>query len=100
MDVRSGGRAWEPEKNTASSRRKNSRERDFLGTPSWGGVEGPSILEVRVAQAPRSTLQSLPSVATGQLTMIVGQVGCGKSSLLLATLGEMQKVSGAVFWNR
>lgn len=42
----------------------------------------------------------LPSIAVGQLTMIVGQVGCGKSSLLLATLGEMQKVSGAVFWNR
>lgn len=41
-----------------------------------------------------------PPFALGQLTMIVGQVGCGKSSLLLATLGEMQKVSGAVFWNR
>uniref|UniRef100_A0A8C6CE91 ATP binding cassette subfamily C member 8 n=1 Tax=Monodon monoceros TaxID=40151 RepID=A0A8C6CE91_MONMO len=38
-------------------------------------------------------------VPRGQLTMIVGQVGCGKSSLLLATLGEMQKVSGGVFWN-
>ncbi|KAJ8777653.1 hypothetical protein J1605_014306 [Eschrichtius robustus] len=38
-------------------------------------------------------------IPRGQLTMIVGQVGCGKSSLLLATLGEMQKVSGAVFWN-
>ncbi|XP_076589290.1 ATP-binding cassette sub-family C member 8 isoform X2 [Chaetodon auriga] len=35
----------------------------------------------------------------GKLTMIVGQVGCGKSSLLLATLGEMQKVSGTVTWN-
>ncbi|KAM4618404.1 ATP-binding cassette sub-family C member 8 isoform 2-T2 [Polymixia lowei] len=35
----------------------------------------------------------------GQLTMIVGQVGCGKSSLLLAALGEMQRVSGAVAWN-
>lgn len=42
----------------------------------------------------------LPSLPAGQLTMIVGQVGCGKSSLLLATLGEMQKLSGAVFWNR
>lgn len=42
----------------------------------------------------------LPSLPAGQLTMIVGQVGCGKSSLLLATLGEMQKISGAVFWNR
>uniref|UniRef100_A0A2K5HCU3 ATP-binding cassette sub-family C member 8 n=1 Tax=Colobus angolensis palliatus TaxID=336983 RepID=A0A2K5HCU3_COLAP len=40
-----------------------------------------------------------PSLPAGQLTMIVGQVGCGKSSLLLAALGEMQKVSGAVFWS-
>ncbi|XP_055011764.1 ATP-binding cassette sub-family C member 8 [Boleophthalmus pectinirostris] len=36
----------------------------------------------------------------GKLTMIVGQVGCGKSSLLLAALGEMQRVSGQVVWNR
>ncbi|XP_026870980.1 ATP-binding cassette sub-family C member 8 isoform X2 [Electrophorus electricus] len=35
----------------------------------------------------------------GQLTMIVGQVGCGKSSLLLAALGEMQRMSGSVTWN-
>ncbi|KAL7868121.1 hypothetical protein SRHO_G00095050 [Serrasalmus rhombeus] len=35
----------------------------------------------------------------GQLTMIVGQVGCGKSSLLLAALGEMQRISGSVTWN-
>ncbi|XP_043825903.1 ATP-binding cassette sub-family C member 8 isoform X3 [Dromiciops gliroides] len=38
-------------------------------------------------------------IPQGQLTMIVGQVGCGKSSLLLATLGEMQKISGEVSWN-
>uniref|UniRef100_A0A6Q2ZCT9 ATP-binding cassette, sub-family C (CFTR/MRP), member 8 n=1 Tax=Esox lucius TaxID=8010 RepID=A0A6Q2ZCT9_ESOLU len=38
-------------------------------------------------------------VPFGQLTMIVGQVGCGKSSLLLAALGEMQRVSGMVNWN-
>uniref|UniRef100_A0A673B7T4 ATP-binding cassette, sub-family C (CFTR/MRP), member 8 n=1 Tax=Sphaeramia orbicularis TaxID=375764 RepID=A0A673B7T4_9TELE len=35
----------------------------------------------------------------GKLTMIVGQVGCGKSSLLLAALGEMQRISGQVTWN-
>uniref|UniRef100_A0A8C5GGI0 ATP-binding cassette, sub-family C (CFTR/MRP), member 8 n=1 Tax=Gouania willdenowi TaxID=441366 RepID=A0A8C5GGI0_GOUWI len=35
----------------------------------------------------------------GKLTMIVGQVGCGKSSLLLAALGEMQRMSGTVTWN-
>uniref|UniRef100_A0A669QVN6 ATP binding cassette subfamily C member 8 n=1 Tax=Phasianus colchicus TaxID=9054 RepID=A0A669QVN6_PHACC len=40
----------------------------------------------------------LPSLA-GQLTMIVGQVGCGKSSLLLAILGEMQKISGNISWS-
>uniref|UniRef100_A0A8C9ZMT0 ATP-binding cassette, sub-family C (CFTR/MRP), member 9 n=1 Tax=Sander lucioperca TaxID=283035 RepID=A0A8C9ZMT0_SANLU len=34
-----------------------------------------------------------------QLTMIVGQVGCGKSSLLLAMLGEMQTLGGSVYWN-
>uniref|UniRef100_A0A4W3IJK9 ATP-binding cassette, sub-family C (CFTR/MRP), member 8 n=1 Tax=Callorhinchus milii TaxID=7868 RepID=A0A4W3IJK9_CALMI len=38
--------------------------------------------------------------AVSTLTMIVGQVGCGKSSLLLATLGEMQKKSGSICWNR
>uniref|UniRef100_A0A8C8J3F6 ATP-binding cassette, sub-family C (CFTR/MRP), member 9 n=1 Tax=Oncorhynchus tshawytscha TaxID=74940 RepID=A0A8C8J3F6_ONCTS len=38
-------------------------------------------------------------IPTGQLTMIVGQVGCGKSSLLLAMLGEMQTLSGKVYWS-
>ncbi|XP_068442146.1 ATP-binding cassette sub-family C member 9 isoform X2 [Clinocottus analis] len=38
-------------------------------------------------------------IPTGQLTMIVGQVGCGKSSLLLAMLGEMQTIDGRVFWS-
>ncbi|XP_054876690.1 ATP-binding cassette sub-family C member 9 isoform X5 [Poeciliopsis prolifica] len=38
-------------------------------------------------------------IPTGQLTMIVGQVGCGKSSLLLAMLGEMQAIDGRVYWS-
>ncbi|KAG7232641.1 hypothetical protein INR49_008263 [Caranx melampygus] len=38
-------------------------------------------------------------IPTGQLTMIVGQVGCGKSSLLLAMLGEMQTIDGRVYWS-
>ncbi|CAG5927304.1 unnamed protein product [Menidia menidia] len=38
-------------------------------------------------------------IPTGQLTMIVGQVGCGKSSLLLAMLGEMQAIDGMVHWS-
>lgn len=48
-----------------------------------------------------STLSNVNiKIPFGQLTMIVGQVGCGKSSLLLAALGEMQKISGTVIWNR
>ncbi|KAJ8417075.1 hypothetical protein AAFF_G00283020 [Aldrovandia affinis] len=47
-----------------------------------------------------STLSNVDiKIPFGQLTMIVGQVGCGKSSLLLAALGEMQKISGSVTWN-
>uniref|UniRef100_A0A7N9ALG1 ATP-binding cassette, sub-family C (CFTR/MRP), member 9 n=1 Tax=Mastacembelus armatus TaxID=205130 RepID=A0A7N9ALG1_9TELE len=38
-------------------------------------------------------------IPTGQLTMIVGQVGCGKSSLLLAMLGEMQTIEGILTWH-
>lgn len=39
-------------------------------------------------------------ISLGQLTMIVGQVGCGKSSLLLAILGEMQTLEGKVHWSK
>ncbi|XP_051889407.1 LOW QUALITY PROTEIN: ATP-binding cassette sub-family C member 9-like [Pristis pectinata] len=57
------------------------------GSFSWGsGVVTLSDISIRIP--------------TGQLTMIVGQVGCGKSSLLLATLGEMLKVSGNVHWSK
>ncbi|XP_048409960.1 ATP-binding cassette sub-family C member 9 isoform X1 [Stegostoma tigrinum] len=57
------------------------------GSFSWGsGMATLSNISIRIP--------------TGQLTMIVGQVGCGKSSLLLATLGEMLKVSGKVYWSK
>ncbi|XP_069376077.1 ATP-binding cassette sub-family C member 9 isoform X3 [Paralichthys olivaceus] len=47
-----------------------------------------------------STLSDIDiRIPTGQLTMIVGQVGCGKSSLLLAMLGEMQTIDGRVHWS-
>ncbi|PVD32870.1 hypothetical protein C0Q70_08317 [Pomacea canaliculata] len=38
-------------------------------------------------------------IPMGKLTMIVGQVGSGKSSLLSALLGEMITLSGAVEWS-
>ncbi|KAF7652930.1 hypothetical protein LDENG_00089660 [Lucifuga dentata] len=48
-----------------------------------------------------STLSNINiRIPTGQLTMIVGQVGCGKSSLLLAMLGEMQTIDGKVSWSK
>ncbi|XP_061084939.1 ATP-binding cassette sub-family C member 9 isoform X4 [Conger conger] len=47
-----------------------------------------------------STLSEISiRIPAGQLTMIVGQVGCGKSSLLLAMLGEMQTTEGSVHWS-
>ncbi|XP_060072663.1 ATP-binding cassette sub-family C member 9-like [Ylistrum balloti] len=39
-------------------------------------------------------------IPSGKLTIIVGPVGSGKSSLLSAILGEMITVSGTVDWNR
>ena len=35
-------------------------------------------------------------VRKGQLFAVVGQVGAGKTSLISAILGEMQKLSGSV----
>ncbi|XP_069823859.1 ATP-binding cassette sub-family C member 8 [Dendropsophus ebraccatus] len=55
----------------------------FTWTPD--GAPALSNIEIRIPQ--------------GQLTMMVGQVGCGKSSLLLAMLGEMHRISGDVCWN-
>ncbi|KAI7802325.1 ATP-binding cassette sub-family C member 8-like [Triplophysa rosa] len=48
---------------------------------------------------PTLTNIDIIKVPFGQLTVIVGQVGSGKSSLLLAALGEMQKISGSITWN-
>ncbi|XP_066489435.1 ATP-binding cassette sub-family C member 9 isoform X4 [Tiliqua scincoides] len=54
---------------------------------SWGsGLATLSNIDIRIP--------------AGQMTMIVGQVGCGKSSLLLAILGEMQNLEGKVHWSR
>jgi len=36
----------------------------------------------------------------GQLTIIVGKTGSGKTSLLLALLGEIQRTSGSVEWTK
>ena len=45
----------------------------------------------------RSFLRSLNlHIKPGQLIAVVGQVGAGKSSLIQALLGEMDKLAGSV----
>uniref|UniRef100_A0A8C5A6G2 ATP-binding cassette, sub-family C (CFTR/MRP), member 9 n=1 Tax=Gadus morhua TaxID=8049 RepID=A0A8C5A6G2_GADMO len=68
-----------------------SHEHDTRPIQKSAGCEWNSIFP--------SLPSNVPSPSPGQLTMIVGQVGCGKSSLLLAMLGEMQILNGRVSWN-
>ena len=39
-------------------------------------------------------------IPKGKLTVIVGSIGSGKSSLICSLLGEMRQVSGEVLWTR
>ncbi|XP_068119210.1 ATP-binding cassette sub-family C member 3 isoform X2 [Hyperolius riggenbachi] len=49
------------------------------------------------AKSNQPVLQNINLLApTGSLIAVVGQVGCGKSSLVSALLGEMEKVEGEV----
>ncbi|XP_078610229.1 multidrug resistance-associated protein 1-like isoform X14 [Branchiostoma floridae x Branchiostoma japonicum] len=54
------------------------------GTFSWGKTEDPILKDISFA------------VPDGSLVAVVGQVGAGKSSLLSALLGEMEKQHGYV----
>ncbi|PIK53498.1 putative ATP-binding cassette sub-family C member 9-like [Apostichopus japonicus] len=59
------------------------------GTFSWNTEHGtPTLLEVNL------------QIPAGKLTMIIGEVGSGKSSLISAMLGEMQILRGEVIWNK
>lgn len=54
------------------------------GTFSWGKTIDPALKDI--------TFQ----IPEGKLVAVVGQVGAGKSSLISAVLGEMEKISGKV----
>lgn len=54
------------------------------GAFSWSGTESPTLKRLNV------------SIPDGCLVAVVGQVGCGKSSLLSALLGEMERIQGTV----
>ncbi|XP_053328289.1 multidrug resistance-associated protein 1-like isoform X2 [Spea bombifrons] len=54
------------------------------GTFTWASSEPPSLRSINI------------TIPKGSLVAVVGQVGCGKTSLLSALLGEMEKVEGRV----
>ncbi|XP_075035856.1 multidrug resistance-associated protein 1-like isoform X1 [Mixophyes fleayi] len=53
-------------------------------TFSWSRSDPPSLKEINL------------TIPDGSLVAVVGQVGCGKSSLLSALLGEMEKREGCI----
>nr|XP_033947921.1 LOW QUALITY PROTEIN: multidrug resistance-associated protein 7 [Pseudochaenichthys georgianus] len=72
------------------------------GTFSWLDPDGPDQNEDRGADPGESKgslrLHSLSlHITKGSLVVVVGKVGCGKSSLLAALTGELNRLSGVVF---
>ncbi|XP_034455993.1 multidrug resistance-associated protein 7 [Hippoglossus hippoglossus] len=71
------------------------------GTFSWQGPGGPD--QSREGSEPGAAKGSLMlhslnlHVTKGSLVVVVGKVGCGKSSLLAALTGELNRMSGVVY---
>lgn len=67
----------------------------YLDAPEWGGTGSVLIRDGEYRWDPtakRPTIQNVNlNVKQGQLVIVTGKVGCGKSSLLAATLGEMNR---------
>ena len=55
------------------------------------------IISLKVLQSCISCDRINVKIAEGQLVAVVGQVGSGKSSLISAFLGEMNRLEGKVF---
>ncbi|XP_051239634.1 ATP-binding cassette sub-family C member 10 [Dicentrarchus labrax] len=69
------------------------------GTFSWQGPDAPKEGETDTGAAEGSLLlQGLSlHITKGSLVVVVGKVGCGKSSLLAALTGELSRLSGVVY---
>ena len=61
-------------------RKRPEAEKEDAAAKAAGGVDYSIQLDL--------------TVPTGQVAMVIGSVGCGKSSVLQAVLGEMQQVAG------
>lgn len=69
--------------NVSNNPSVNALEISGDGTFTWGG-ETTTLKNINL------------KVKKGNLTAIVGSVGCGKTSLISALLGEMEKLKGQV----
>ncbi|XP_072239695.1 ATP-binding cassette sub-family C member 10 [Leuresthes tenuis] len=69
------------------------------GTFSWQGPNSSTQRETEPGAAKESLqLHSLGlHVTKGSLVVVVGKVGCGKSSLLAALTGELSRLSGVLY---
>lgn len=69
------------------------------GTFSWHGPDRPKEGETETGAAKGSLqLHSLNlHITKGSLVVVVGKVGCGKSSFLAALTGELTRLSGVVY---
>lgn len=88
--VTNGHFTWnekENEKDAAAKKKPDKakkKKENHKGKPTASSTQSFDLVEINVSFAPRS------------LTLIVGGVGSGKSSLLSALIGHMSKVSGNI----
>ncbi|XP_077978183.1 ATP-binding cassette sub-family C member 9-like [Glandiceps talaboti] len=89
----------------------NDEENSFVNTvtSSTNVPDIPDDIAVKITDCnctwdidvPIPTLSDINvDILAGELTMVVGIVGSGKSSLLSAILGEMTIISGSIYFNR